>query len=488
MKYNLRVKLIVSIVILAIMSCTFLAIVSFFQLKKQTETENEFVFKRIEDTIKDSLKSYEKAILLLDDNSAEKMKEYTKMLIEKYNENPNFDEWDFQGLNQALGMHIYIINTENVITHSSFEQDIGLDFTKCCKKLTTLLNERRATGEFYHDALDIEQQTGEIKKYSYMATPDKKYVIELSYSLNENNIFKSFNFFNHIQELKELYPFIYDIHILNIGGLTLGKSTNERRLTKKEKEAFDRTFSSKQPTEINYYWNGTPATFRYMFYESEFNRDFAQNKVIEIIYDEKLWNANLHQIKKMFVIQLIIIFSFVLVLSFVIARPMYLAYHDRLTGLANRSAFDEFITAIKTKKGKKTAFFMIDLDHFKEVNDVLGHQSGDVLLKKVAQIIRTLIPKNGEAYRYGGDEFIVVLNSTTTEEAKELAQKIITEINQLVKQNTDIDNLGVSASIGISFYPDDGDNKYLLYKKADVALYTAKEKGKGQYSIFKTEY
>lgn len=60
--------------------------------------------------------------------------------------------------------------------------------------------------------------------------------------------------------------------------------------------------------------------------------------------------------KKMFVIQLIIIFSFVLVLSFVIARPMYLAYHDRLTGLANRSAFDEFITAIKTKKGRKQPF------------------------------------------------------------------------------------------------------------------------------------
>lgn len=106
----------------------------------------------------------------------------------------------------------------------------------------------------------------------------------------------------------------------------------------------------------------------------------------------------------------------------------------------------------------------------------------------MAQIIHDLIPKNGEAYRYGGDEFIVVLNSTTTEEAKELAQKIITEINHLVKRNTDINNLGVSASIGISFYPDDGDNKYLLYKKADVALYIAKEKGKGQYSIFKTKY
>lgn len=484
MKFNLRVKLIVGIVILAIVCCSFIAILHYMQLKEQTEKENKLIFNRIEDTVKDSLGTVEKAYQILDHNRAEKMKENTKMLLDMYKENPNFDEWDFQSLHEKFGMHIYIINDENTITYSSFQDDIGLNFSECCGRLATVLDHRRATGEFYHDAIDTERKTGDLKKYSYMATPDKKYIIELSYSLSQNDVFNAFNFFNTINKIKDLYPYIYEINILNIGGLTLGKSASERTLTLEEREAFESTLKSRETTEMKNYWNGEPATFRYIYYNSEFERDYTQNKVIEIIYDEDLWNANLVQYKKMFLIQLFIIVAFVLLLSFVIARPMYLAYHDRLTGLANRSAFDDLLSSINTKKGMKSALFMIDLDYFKKVNDELGHHLGDALLKNVADAIRTSIPKNGIAYRYGGDEFIVFLNSTTTEEAENLAQTIITKINDLVQQDENIKNLGVSASIGISFYPDDGDDKFLLYEKADVALYDAKEKGKGQYSVF----
>lgn len=484
MKYNLKVKFIISIFILAILSLSILAIANYLKVKEQTEKENKLTLNRIEDTVKHSIEIIEKANELLDDDSAIKMEENTKRLMRKYSVNPNFDDWDFQNLHELLGMHIYIINEENVVTHSSFKDDIGLDFAKCCKKLSATLNERRESGEFYHDAMDIEQQTGELKKYSYMATPDKKYIIELSYSLNQNDIFNAFNFFHTINEVKELYPYIHDINVLNSGGLTFGIPVSERKLTDKERKAFETTLATKQTTEIKNQWKGTPATFRYIYYDSEFNRDLIQNKVIEIIYDEELWSANLEQHRNMFFIQMLIIISFVLLISFVIARPMYLAYHDRLTGLANRSAFDDLLSAKHRNRGMKAAFFMIDLDHFKKVNDLLGHHLGDSLLKEVAEVIRETLPKNGVAYRYGGDEFVVVLNSTTTEEAEELAQEIITKINDLVNRNPEIERLGISASIGISFSPDDGEDKYLLYKKADVALYMAKEKGKGQYSVF----
>lgn len=483
---NFRFKIIIAIAFLSIFISAIIAIVNYIQLREQTIKENVLVFHRIEETIKGSIKTFEKAVQLLDNNTAVKMEEHTNFLLEKYKKNPNFDEWDFEDLYKQLGMHIYIINNENIITHSSFSKDVGLNFNNCCKKLALFLDERRKTGKFYHDDLDIEQQSGELKKYSYKATPDKKYLIELSYSLKQDEVFNAFNFFHTIDELKALYPYIYEIHIINIGGLTFGISSSERKLTKKEREAFETTLATKQTTEIQDDWKGKPATFRYIYYDSEFEGD-TQNKVIEIIYDEKLWSANLTQYKEMFIIQLLIIISFVLVLSFMIARPMYLAYHDRLTGLANRSSFEELNSSIKTKKGTKAAFLMIDLDYFKNVNDLLGHHAGDELLKEVAAIIRSLLPKNGMAFRYGGDEFIVILESTTSKEAEKLARNIIEKINEFVEQHTEIYEIGVSASIGISYYPDDGDDKRLLYKKADAALYNAKKNGKGQYAVFRGE-
>lgn len=484
---NLRGKIIVGIVVFSILSSAFIAIINYIKLRDQTIEENRLIFHRIEGTIKNSIETFEKAMGLLDYNTASEMHNYSLRLIEKYKKNPNFDEWDFEELYKEIGMHIYIIDQDNVITHSSFPEDIGLDFDECCKKLAYLLDYRRDSGEFFHEAMDIEQKTGELKKYSYMATPDKKYLIELGYSLNENIVFDTFNFFQTIDELKKLYPYIYDIHILNIGGLTFGKSASDRKLTMEQRKAFEAALASKETKEIEGEWKGKPATYRYVYYDSAYDEDFAENKVIEIIYDKNVWSENLGQYKKMFLIQLFIILSFVLVLSFAIARPMYLAYHDRLTGLSNRSAFDELLSTVKAKNGKKTAFFMIDLDHFKEVNDIRGHHKGDALLKQVAHIIHRTISRKGVAYRYGGDEFVVVVNSTTPEEAKELAQSIIEKINEFVRKNEDIYNLGVSASIGISFYPDDGDDKNLLCKKADAALYMAKKKGRGQYSIFQSE-
>jgi len=481
---NLRFKVLVGIVFLSILTSALIAIINYIHLKDQTKEENVLILNRIEQTMKDSIETFEKAIQLLDANTAITMQKNTEKVISIYEKNPNFDEWDFQKLYQELGMHIYIIDEENVITHSSFQKDVGLDFRQCCQKLASLLDERREAGQFYHDAMDIEQQTGDVKKYSYMATPDKKYIIELSYNLNDNEVFNAFNFFHTIEELKSLYPYIHDINVLNIGGLALGTPISERRLTDQEREAFEKTLKSKQTKEIKGDWNGKPATYRYIYYNSIFNEDKAQNKVIEIIYDKKLWSANLDEYRKMFIIQIFIIISFILVLSFAVARPMYLAYHDRLTGLANRSAYEDLLSTVKAKNGMKTAFLMIDLDYFKEVNDELGHQEGDTLLKQVADIIRSAIPKNALAFRYGGDEFVVILNSTTTEETEKVARNIIAKINEFVEQNKDVKKLGVSASIGISFSPDDGNNKNSLYAKADVALYEAKKKGKGQYAIF----
>src|SRR5690606_18512536 len=119
----------------------------------------------------------EKAYYLFGKEISSQMEASSRYLIGLYQRNPSFDEWNFTALKNMLGFDIYIINEQNVITHSSYPEDIGLDFNVCCPKLSQTITERRNSGEFFADGIDIEQTSGNIKKYSYMATPDKKYTI-----------------------------------------------------------------------------------------------------------------------------------------------------------------------------------------------------------------------------------------------------------------------------------------------------------------------
>src|SRR5699024_912087 len=171
------------------------------------------------------------------------LEKHTDYLIDRYNKEPILDEWDFSELHKTLGVDIYIINEENIITHSNLINEVGLDFSKCCQTLERILDERRQSGSFFVDGMDVEQSTGNVKRYSYMATPDKKYIIELGYSLEEGTIFEQFNFLTVIDDLISQYPSIQEINVLNLGGLTFGEHTD--KLPPERRRAFEWTSSSK---------------------------------------------------------------------------------------------------------------------------------------------------------------------------------------------------------------------------------------------------
>jgi diguanylate cyclase (GGDEF)-like protein/PAS domain S-box-containing protein len=164
------------------------------------------------------------------------------------------------------------------------------------------------------------------------------------------------------------------------------------------------------------------------------------------------------------------------------------AYHDTLTGLPNRRLlYDRFNLEIaNAARGKRTfAIMMFDIDHFKSINDSLGHHTGDLLLQNVAYRIRSNLRKGDTLARFGGDEFIVLLPEVTREnEAETIARKLLRAFK---KPFTCAEHdVFVTTSIGIAMYPGDGQDMETLIRHADRALYQAKDDGRDTCAFYRT--
>ncbi len=166
-----------------------------------------------------------------------------------------------------------------------------------------------------------------------------------------------------------------------------------------------------------------------------------------------------------------------------------LAYYDAMTGLPNRTLLmDRFIVAAATaqRKQRRLAVFFLDLDNFKTINDTIGHSFGDQLLRKVGEQLRCTLRRSDTLARLGGDEFIMLqANIKNMEEVCHLAARML----DIFKNPWILDEreFYVTASIGISVYPDDGSDLQELMKNADTAMYRAKESGKNNFQIYTQE-
>ena len=167
-------------------------------------------------------------------------------------------------------------------------------------------------------------------------------------------------------------------------------------------------------------------------------------------------------------------------------RVQYLATHDGLTGLPNRALFGELLNlAISTARRYKRQFavLFIDLDRFKIINDSLGHEAGDVMLREIALRLRDCLRASDVVARLGGDEFVVLLS-----EVNDHAQAAAVARNILAATMRPVMILGqecrVTASIGICLHPVDGQDDQAVLKNADMAMYLAKEEGKNNFQIY----
>jgi diguanylate cyclase (GGDEF)-like protein/PAS domain S-box-containing protein len=167
----------------------------------------------------------------------------------------------------------------------------------------------------------------------------------------------------------------------------------------------------------------------------------------------------------------------------------FLANHDQLTALPNRNLFAEHLGRAlgqAARQGEKVGLLFVDLDRFKNVNDTLGHNIGDVLLQKVAQRFRDALRQSDLVARQGGDEYTVLLQPLgDMQEAAVCAQKLIDALAKPI--DADGHELFVTCSVGISIFPDDAKDAAGLLKNADSAMYRAKEQGKNTYQFYSND-
>ncbi|MDD1518301.1 MULTISPECIES: bifunctional diguanylate cyclase/phosphodiesterase [Bradyrhizobium] len=169
------------------------------------------------------------------------------------------------------------------------------------------------------------------------------------------------------------------------------------------------------------------------------------------------------------------------------AKISHMARHDALTSLPNRVLFHEQLEQglRQTKSGDQLAVLCLDLDHFKDINDSLGHPIGDALLKEVGRRLKSTVGEQDTVARLGGDEFAVVQIGRSEEiAARSLAGRLVEVIS--APYQIDDHQIVIGVSIGISLSPQDGSNPDELLKNADLALYRAKADGRGTYRFFET--
>jgi diguanylate cyclase (GGDEF)-like protein/PAS domain S-box-containing protein len=185
----------------------------------------------------------------------------------------------------------------------------------------------------------------------------------------------------------------------------------------------------------------------------------------------------------------VIVFHDVSTLRAMVGEMKHLAQHDVLTDLPNRMLLKDRLTqAIATAQRNNThvAVMFLDLDQFKHVNDSLGHTIADKLLQSVALRLVNCVRNTDTVSRQGGDEFVVLLSEIKhATDAGISARKILTVLTKA--HSIDQHTLHVTASIGVSTYPEDGEDAELLIKNADIAMYQAKQKGRNTYQFFKKD-
>ena len=164
----------------------------------------------------------------------------------------------------------------------------------------------------------------------------------------------------------------------------------------------------------------------------------------------------------------------------------HLAHHDALTGLPNRRLFNERINleiARSERNNQRIGVMLFDLDQLKKVNDTYGHTVGDLLLQAVAQRLLGLLRKSDTVARMGGDEFLLILpEMEQPDDAVKTAERVLSALS--TPFNLEGHHINITTSIGISFFPDDGKEVDELVRKADLAMYKAKDKGGNIFHIF----
>jgi diguanylate cyclase (GGDEF)-like protein len=490
---KLRTKLFLSIIIFALILVTTVSYVNREMLINDMKDQAENSRNNIESNIIDAMESVDNAYYYFDSSIMQSMEDETSNLLARYEQDPNILDWDLSVIAEELGMEVYILDYSNTIVDTSFEQDMGLDFSKCCENFSNLLDERREAGTFFSDGIDVSTQTGFPQKVSYQATPDKRYIIELSVDLTEEPILQAFDFVKTANAQIVRYEELLDVRIYSTDGFALGIMVERsiEDMSEQFQKAFKQAWAEFKPVEYKVKKNkGIVETYRFIPYNAIEDRGTSTERVLFVKYDNStdlnMLKKNTQQFWVLLLLALAISFIVLLVVIRILTNTINLATYDSLTGVYNRATYiSKMDERLLKRKNFKTWLMLIDLDNFKQVNDQYGHNKGDLVLVKVSHVLKNIIEKKGFVSRYGGDEFAVIVYDADEMAINQLAQQIINEISNLKDMQSEQEMWNViSVSIGAAILEESDESESSLFIRADKALYQSKQEGKDQVHIW----
>lgn len=488
---KLHMKLFLSLVVFAIIIVTVVTFTNrkLIQSEIKERTLNSWAF--IDHQVLENLKTIDNVQYYLERQLTKDIEKELRNMVALYKENQDVMTWNLEEMKKTHGMEIFILDELNTVVRTTYKIDEGINFNDCCTNFARVLDQRRMSGEFFSDALDGSTMRGEVWKYSYLATPDHRYLFEIGVPVTNIPQLDKFDFFDKTTRIANKYDDLLDIKIYNKSGFHLTTKTTSSSIEQEDEQmqqAFQRALETSETVQFTRkVGNGLVETYRYMPYNTLQNKGYSTQRVVFTKYnnatEQALLKKNIHQFYFVLTITLFISFMALLVINWILKTTIKQAESDPLTGIYNRATYLERMNQLlKRKQNKKVGLLLFDVDYFKQVNDQFGHIKGDFVLIEIAEMLAQIAKKKGFAVRFGGDEFVIVLEEATTHLLEQMAQEALKQV-QAKKLTDDEAWQIISLSIGGTVQKEARESQEALYLRADEALYQAKYNGKNQYNL-----
>lgn len=489
---NVKYVLIVSIALIMIAVFS----VQYTNIREVIEEKYRNQQQLVEKNILQTVEYINDAYQIAEQQLNREMRAYSQQMVAKYRNDPDVMGWDLAAMQEQFeGYDIYIVDRDLKIVATTYIADLGLDFSEF-GSFATVLRERMAGDTFAVDRLDLSTQAGVIKKYSYMPSPDNRYLFELSVSIEERYpSFQSLNLFKDATTLTEAYDLVEEIGFYSVEPLRHGvaKLRNSKRpFLNPDVPLFEEELA-RQAVITGVMQGNTRNTDgvqrSHRFFPAligDREREQGWNSyVVGIVYNDQVMQAEIEGHRRLFMINVVsmaVLFAgFIFVVVYLLKKFEYQAHHDKLTGLANRKRFTESFARLKSKadaNGECIGVVFIDIDRFKEINDFYGHDTGDTVLQSIASRMKNQLKEKDLKARMGGDEFLIALaDFSSKERISDVASRLVAELAKPL--SVDGLEIPVSVSAGFSVYPEDSSNLESLIKSADTAMYAKKRRGSG---------
>jgi len=490
---KLSIKLLIALIIFAITVISVMSLTNRYILFNDITAEQIKSRQDIETNISTNLSIMDKAHTVFQQLESEEMKKGLHALRSKYEQEPDVKKWDLEEIKKMYGpMDFYVLNNKGQVFVTTHVPSKNMDFRECCTDFVLLIKERLKTDAFYFDGLEISVAAKDPQMYSYLATKDHRYLLEFGISFKDTKVAQQFNYENTVKLLINNHTDLEELRIMTDDGFMLNNDPSMetyKDLDTALQKAFWKTTKTEKIQEVvEKGKDGAKLVHRFIPYNAEESRGNATNRVVYAVYnnaaEQELIQKNTTQFFLMLGAGVATSLILLIVILKLLNNTIRLATYDTLTGAYNRASYLQHMDSlIGDRQHYPVGLMLVDLDNFKQVNDVYGHAAGDEILIDVTTILKKMTAGSGYVVRFGGDEFAIVFKQATAQQLKQYGEALLEAMRERKNAHEQNRWSNLSMSIGATLQEESTEEEARLFERADKALYISKNNGKDSYTF-----